>query len=576
MLIRLIEATCEKANSTVQKNQQVRQVACKMDPNVITNPEKSNEYDEQLSLGHLIVKNLSEARDKVVLISGITSEELTAGDLLDRSISVAKAFLAAGIKPGDVISIASENRFEFAYVLFGSLLLNLTFAPINLTYSEREMAHAFNLSKPKVIFMSSFASDKVVNVAQTLSFVQKVVLFDDENPYGPAVVLLNDFISPESIQNISFSPITSNKKKSVAIILCSSGTTGLPKGVQLSQQNIIAVSRYCKNSLCNLRTGDDDENEERVILGLLPWFHAYGLTKLAGAMISRAGKIVLLPKFEEGLFLSCIENYKCNLLILVPPLMMFLAKHPMVDDYDLSSMRIVICGAAPLSKELEQAVNDRLKNPKMKIRQGYGMSELSLAVLLQTTIFAPGSVGDVSEGTMVKVIDENGKSLGPNKRGELCFKGNQLMLGYIGDEKSTKDTIDRDGWLHTGDVGYYDKDKQFFIVDRIKELIKYKGFQVPPAEIEGVLLTHPKIKDAAVIGIPDDNAGELALAFVVKTDNNLTEDEVIQFVAKTASPAKKLHGGVRFIDEIPRNLSGKVLRRELRELVKQSNRKSKL
>lgn len=542
-----------------------------MDPFVIDNPEKTNEYDDEPSLGHLVVKNLTKAGDKIVLVSGVTSEELSAKVLLERSIAVANSLKAAGIKPGDVVSIVSENRLEFAYVLFGSILLNCTFAPINLTYCEREMTHAFGLSKPKIIFMSPFASEKVVRVAEKLSFVKKIVLLEDENPFGSAVVLLKDFVAGSNTANFSPSPVS--KSKAVSLILCSSGTTGLPKGVQISQDNLIVVTRFTKNTVLKLDTVDSDE---KVVLGLIPWFHAFGLTTLTGIIASSAAKIVLLPKFEEGLFLSCIENYKCNVMFLVPPLMVFLAKHPMVDGFDLSSMRVVICGAAPLSKELEQAVYDRLKNPLMKIRQGYGMSELSLSVLLQKEIFKPGSVGDVNAGSIVKIIDEQGKSLGPNKRGELCFKGNQLMIGYIGDDKATSETIDRDGWLHTGDVGYYDDDKQFFIVDRIKELIKWKGFQVPPAEIEGLLLTHRKIKDAAVIGIPDELAGELPLAFVVRADKNLTEEEVIQFVHKTASPAKRLHGGVRFIDEIPKNPSGKILRRELRELVKQSNLKSKL
>lgn len=349
--------------------------------------------------------------------------------------------------------------------------------------------------------------------------------------------------------------------------------SGLPKGVQLNQDNLFVVTRFTKNTVLRLA---HIKNDDKVILGLIPWFHAFGLTTLVGVITSTAGKIVLLPKFEEGLFLSCIEHYRCNIMFLVPPLMVFLAKHPMVDGYDLSSIRIIICGAAPLSSTLEQAVYDRLQNPNLTISQGYGMSELSLSVLLQKSIHKPGSVGDLNAGSLAKVIDENGKSLGPNQRGELCFKGNQLMIGYIGDDKATKDTIDKDGWLHSGDVGYYDDEKQFYIVDRIKELIKWKGFQVPPAEIEGLLLTHHKIKDAAVIGIPDESVGELPLAFVVKADPDLTEEEVIQFVAKTASPAKKLHGGVRFIDEIPKNPSGKILRRELRELIKQSNLKAKL
>ena len=542
-----------------------------MDPNIIAHLENSNEFDDEPSLGHLLTKKLTIHGETIVLVSGISSAELSAIELLQKSVEVAKALKAAGIKPGDVVSIVSENRFEFAYILFGSILLNVTFAPINLTYCEREMDHAFNLSKPKIIFMSPFASQKVVDVAKKLSYVQKIVLMEEENPFGKSVVLFDEFLASGENENFSLVPV--NKSKTVSIILCSSGTTGLPKGVMLTQDNMVVVSRFCKNTVLQF---SNIKNEEKVILGLVPWFHAFGLTTLVGIMASASGRIVLLPKFEEGLFLSCVENYKCNVMFLVPPLMVFLAKHPMIDGYDMSSMRIVICGAAPLSKDLEKAVYDRLKNPKLTIRQGYGMSELSLSVLLQKSIFKPGSVGEVIEGSVAKVIDENGKSLGPNQRGELCFKGNQLMLGYIGDEKATKDTIDKEGWLHTGDVGFYDEDKQFFIVDRIKELIKWKGYQVPPAEIEGLLLTHSKIKDAAVIGIPDDFAGELPLAFVVKADESLTEDEVIEFVAKTASPAKRLHGGVRFVDEIPKNPSGKILRRELRELIKALNLKAKL
>ncbi|CRL04138.1 CLUMA_CG017249, isoform A [Clunio marinus] len=541
-----------------------------MDPLVISYLEKSNEYNDMPSFGHLLMENLSKAENNVILVSGITSEELTAKNLLERSILVSKALIAAGVKPGDVISIVSENRFEFAYILFGTLLLNCKFAPINLTYSEREMTHAFNLSKPKVIFLSPYASEKVINVAKSLSFVKKKVLIDEENDFTDDVVLFKDFI--KQTERSHFTPMAVDKSKTVALILCSSGTTGLPKGVQISQQNLIVVARFCKNTV--MRLGDIEG--ERVILGLIPWFHAFGLTTLAGIVASRSGRIVLLPKFEEGLFLSCLETYQCNVVFMVPPLMVFLAKHPMVDGYDLSSIRIMVCGAAPLSKELEQAVYDRLQNKKLHIRQGYGMSEMSLAVLLQKTICKPGSVGEIIEGSEVKIIDESGKSLGPNERGELCFRGNQIMMGYIGDDKATKSTIDANGWLHTGDIGYYDEDKQFFIVDRIKELIKWKGYQVPPAEIEAVLLTNRKIKDAAVIGIPDSNVGELPLAFVVKADESLTEEEVMQFVAKTVSPAKRLHGGVKFINEIPKNPSGKILRRELRDLVKQSNVKSKL
>lgn len=232
------------------------------------------------------------------------------------------------------------------------------------------------------------------------------------------------------------------------------------------------------------------------------------------------------------------------------------------------------CGAATLSKEVEDQVRERFDN-RIVVRQGYGMSETTLGVLGTNQIFKAGSVGEPLQGVYIKVIDENGKSLGPNQRGELCFKGDRVMKGYINDDAATKETIDKDGWLHSGDIAYYDEDKQFYIVDRIKELIKYKAFQVPPAEIEGLLLSNEKVKDCGVIGIPDEESGELPFAFVVKQPGvKLTEKEVQDYVAKTASKPKWLRGGVRFVDEIPKNPSGKLLRRELRDLY--NSTKSKL
>jgi long-subunit acyl-CoA synthetase (AMP-forming) len=214
-----------------------------MDPFIVTNLEDTEEFNENPSFGHLLIQSLSNAGDKVVLTSGITSEEISRKELLERSIAVSKSLIAAGIRPGDVISIVSENRFEFTYVLFGSLLLNCTFAPINLTYSEREMAHAFNLSKPKVIFMSPFASEKVVRVANSLNFLQALVLIDEENSFGSDVTLFNDFVYSPAARSFVFNPKAVKKTETVSVVLCSSGTTGLAKGVQLSQDNLFVVTR---------------------------------------------------------------------------------------------------------------------------------------------------------------------------------------------------------------------------------------------------------------------------------------------------------------------------------------------
>ena len=321
--------------------------------------------------------------------------------------------------------------------------------------------------------------------------------------------------------------------------------------------------------------------ETGVILGLIPWFHAFGNLTLF-CQISYGLKMVFLPKFEESLFLSCIETYGVTFVFMVPPLMVFLAKHPLVANYDLSSIKELLCGAAPLSKDTQDAVYKRLPNIET-IRQGYGMSEMTLSTLVQLgKNMKAGSVGILRPGMQAKVIDtETGKALGPKQPGEICFKGSQVMKGYIGNERATRETIDPEGWLHTGDVGYYDEEGEFFNVDRLKELIKYKGYQVPPAELESLLLTHPKVKDAAVIGVPDERCGELPVAFIVrqplgKGEKPVSEEELIQFVASQTSPAKRLHGGVRFVEEIPKNPSGKILRRILRELIQTNGGKAKL
>lgn len=252
--------------------------------------------------------------------------------------------------------------------------------------------------------------------------------------------------------------------------------------------------------------------------------------------------------------------------------MVLLSKTSLLNKYDISSVKYAVSTAAPLNKDTVVAVQKRI--PQLLTRQVYGMSEAGTFCVQTDSHCKPGSVGVLRTGVYGKVIDaETGKILGPNESGELLFKSDGIMKGYVGDSDATKASFDHDGWLHTGDVGFYDNDGEFFIVDRLKELIKYNAFQVPPAELEALILTHPNVKDVGVIGIPDEAAGELPMAFVVK-QGDCTENEIIEFVAARTSAAKRLRGGVKFIDEIPKNPSGKILRRVLRDFIR--NGKSKL
>ncbi|MBW7885320.1 MAG: AMP-binding protein, partial [Caldilineaceae bacterium] len=275
--------------------------------------------------------------------------------------------------------------------------------------------------------------------------------------------------------------------------------------------------------------------------------------------------VVTIPRFEMESFLQLTQNRKISYAYLVPPLVLGLAKHPLVDKYDLSSLRVIVSGAAPLSGELEAAVRTRLG---CQVVQGYGMTEASPVTHFRSLEPEgrpkPGSIGVVVPNTECKIVDVATRAeLEPHQEGELWVRGPQVMKGYLNNPQATANTVDTDGWLHTGDVGYADEDGYFWIVDRVKELIKYKGFQVAPAELEALLLTHPAVADAAVIGVADEEAGEVPKAYVVRK-GEATADEIMEFVAGQVAPFKKVRY-VEFIDQIPKSASGKILRRMLKE-----------
>lgn len=549
------------------------------DPNVIYggDPDEITRVDEKCpSFGAMVIEDLTLGGDKPCFINGITNETWTYKDLLQQSSLMARVLHGAGVRQNDVIAIVSENRLEYPAVVFGAIYLGVIVTPSSVTYTERELKHSLSLSKPKFVFTSPLTAEQTITVCKGLNFVEKVIVFG-KTKFDDQSILWDDFIQKYEAKKFNVQEYVSRRipRDHVAYIASSSGTTGVPKGVQITQGNIMSVVQGMRDifELSKMLQGGTI-----VVWSVAPWFHSMGFFSMVLNSCSRDATFVFLPKFEEETFLRCVQDYKISTIVVVPPIMVFLAKSPLVDKYDLSSLRSITCGAAALSREIEDQVRERFSKKyevDLLIRQAYGMSETSLGTLSATYTIKPGSVGEPVPGIYCKVIDENGKSLGPNERGELCFKGDRIMKGYVGDSVATNNTIDKDGWLHSGDIAYYDEDKQFYIVDRLKELIKYNANQVPPAEIEALLLSNPKVKDCGVIGIPDEKAGELPFAYVVKQDGvDLTEGEIIQFVADNASKVKWLRGGARLIDEIPRNPTGKLLRREMREMHK--NSKSKL
>jgi acyl-CoA synthetase (AMP-forming)/AMP-acid ligase II len=327
--------------------------------------------------------------------------------------------------------------------------------------------------------------------------------------------------------------------------------------------------RQIATNLAQIRPLIGTEPGER-ILAVLPFFHIYGLTALMNAPLRKGATVVVLPRFDLETFLAAVQNHRITGLYVAPPIVLALAKHPLVERYDLSSLKYVVSAAAPLDARLAAACSRRLGVPPLG--QAYGMTELSPGthvVPLDAMDEAPaGTVGKLIAGTEMRVVslDDPGKDLGPGESGEILIRGPQVMKGYLGRPDATAAMIDPDGWLHTGDVGHVDEDGWLFVVDRVKELIKYKGYQVAPAELEALLLAHPGIADAAVVGTRDDDGNEIPHAYVVRrpTAADLTAGEVMMHVAERVAPYKRVRR-VTFIDAVPRAASGKILRRRLRE-----------
>jgi len=352
--------------------------------------------------------------------------------------------------------------------------------------------------------------------------------------------------------------LTIDPVNDVAGLLYSSGTTGLPKGVMVTHHNITT------NILQLLATCDESVMRQN-ILCVLPMFHVYGVAYINFFHMCHGATVVSLPGFDPVNYLTAIQNYKIEKLPIVPPIALFMLNHPIVDKFDLSSVHCVTVGAAPIDENVTKAFNKKF--PKVLLTQGYGMTE-SLITHLQNEDAAshkPGSAGFVAKGIDWKIrCIETGDALGPNQKGEVCTKGPQGMKGYLKNPEATAGCLSEDGWLRSGDLGYYDEDGNIFVVDRLKELIKYNAFQIAPAELEDTLLSHPGINDSGVIGIPNERVGQVPRAYIVKAaDSTITEEEVHAFFEERLSPHKQLRGGIVFVEVLPKSASGKLLRRVL-------------
>ncbi|WTO36693.1 4-coumarate--CoA ligase family protein [Streptomyces achromogenes] len=492
--------------------------------------------------------------DRPALVDGTDGTTLTYEQVDRFHRRLAAALAGTGVRKGDVLALHSPNTLAFPVAFYAATRAGATVTTAHPLATAEEFARQLRDSAARWIVTVSPLLRTARRAAGLAGGIREILVCDSAPGHRSLTELLAT-TAPEP--RVAIDPA-----EDIAVLPYSSGTTGTPKGVLLTHRQIAT-------NLAQLEPAVPAGPGDRV-LAVLPFFHIYGLTALMNGPLRKGATVVVLPRFDLETFLAAIERHRITGLYVAPPIVLALAKHPAVGRYDLSSLEYVISAAAPLDARLARACSERLGLPP--IGQAYGMTELSPGthvVPLDRLREAPaGTVGRLLPGTEMRIVslDDPGRDLGPGEPGEILIRGPQVMKGYLGRPDATAALIDPDGWLHTGDVGHTDADGWLFVVDRVKELIKYKGYQVAPAELEALLLTHPGIADTAVIGARDADGNEIPHAFVVRRPgaDGPAEDEILGFVAERVAPYKRVRR-ITFTDTVPRAASGKILRRQLRE-----------
>ena len=504
-----------------------------------------------VTLPEFVLGQAHQRGGKRALVDATTGRTLTYRELAVDVRRVGAGLAAHGVQPGDVVALCAPNSIEFVVAWYAASMVGAILTTVNPAFRGEEITQLLRQARARWLVTSVELFEEKVRLCAVAAGVRQAFVLGaaDRTPRGaiPFGVLRSE--TDADVPAVRVVPAD------VAFLPWSSGTSGLPKGVVLTHRNLVA-------SLCQTRpvhqVGEDD-----VVIAALPLFHAFGFQVTLNLSLLQGATVVILPRFGLDAFLRAVQDHAVTRAEVVPPIVLALATSGRVDDFDLSSLRVVTAGAAPLDGDLARAFAARIG---CRLKQGYGMTELggSSHTAPDHGPGKPESIGPALPGVECRVIDNvTGAEAGPGEPGELLIRCAAVMDGYLGNPAATAEMIDADGWLHTGDVVTVDPDGWFRVTGRIKELIKYKGFQVAPAELEGVLLTHPAVGDAAVVRSPDHVAGEVPKAFIVLR-GSASADELAGWLAERVAPCKRVRR-IEFVDQIPRSASGKILRRLLAE-----------
>ncbi|MDN5915211.1 MAG: AMP-binding protein [Pseudonocardia sp.] len=500
------------------------------------------------TLPEFLLARGSERGDRPAVVDGPTGRTRSHAELARDVRRCAAGLAAHGLSPGETFAILAPNVPEWLVAAYGAMAAGGVVTGVNPLYTPDEIAAQLRdcrarhlLTVPPMLPAARAAAERAGGG------VQLVVLGERDGDAVAFADLLGHGDEPP--------PVRIRPDTDLALLPYSSGTTGLSKGVMLTHRALVA-------NVLQMEVAVSPDGSDRWI-AVAPFFHAVGFSVIANLALHSGGAVVTVPRFDPVDFVQTIERHRVTTAIVVPPIVLALAKHPAVDAADLSSLRRIGSGAAPLGAGLQQACAERIGCP---VGQGYGMTEMVAGIALWDTSSptVPGSVGRLLPGVRARVVDpDTGADLEPGQDGELWVQGPQLMSGYLGNPGATAATVDAEGWLHTGDIVRFDDAGNLHVLDRLKELIKVKGFQVPPAELEAILRAHPAVADAAVVPVPDERCGEVPKAFVVPAGGATVDaEQLIAHVAERVAAHKQVRE-VEFVDAIPTSPAGKTLRRML-------------
>ncbi|XP_067000160.2 luciferin 4-monooxygenase [Anabrus simplex] len=518
---------------------------------VLSGPQLRKRLPE-ISPGEYLLQRLRLHGDRTAQIYLEYGRSFTFSQLAQQACSVAQELRARDVREGDIVAVCSHVRPEFTPIMLGTMFTGAALAPLTTAYDRNDFTSILSLLKPVIIFTVPDTQELIRSVLSTLHLHTEVVVLGENSSSW------QKFLRHEVQQDFKVNELTDLEDKT-ALIMASSGTTGVPKCIIISQRSLLV-----ELMIFNDRRDVISEGDKMLLFSSPSWISA---TILYYVALDLGIELLAGSKFEEEAFFKIVRDHKVTFTFLSTNLVMSLAKCSVADEYDISSLRCIFCAGSAMRKDAQLMAESVLGK---KVCQAYGLTEiLFLTIAVPGDGCKAGGSGRLVALQTCKVVDvETGHAMGANAEGELCFKGPTLTKGYYHNPAATAGTIDEDGWLHSGDIGYYDDNGFIYVVDRIKDLIKYRGFHITPVEIETQLLEHPGVKEVAVVGVDDDLDQEHPLAVVVRQPgSDVTEEELMQFAASRMAEYKWLRGGVRFEDHLPKTSTGKIARRAVKRMI---------